>query len=578
MSQLREVDPRTLVPNPNNPRTVNTPKEMDAQLVASILAIGLIHPPRVREEDGKLVITAGHRRVKAAIAVKKKTIDVHVVNDDPAIDAMASLSENLVRVGMNPVDTWRGITRLEAEGWNEQAIADALALPVRAIKKLKLLSKLHPPMLDFMAKGSMPSEEQLRTIAAAPIEDQAEVWKANKPKKGQDVTWWEIARALTIARIPYTSKQFSDELGEEYGITWQEDLFAPAGEENRYTTNVDGFFGAQQAHMQANLPENGVLVPVGEYGAPQLPKGAERIYSAPRKTDKIGHYINPRTQEIETVAFRMPAPKKLAKGEGQVGGNGTGAVSDDESDSGAVVVKIRPDLTQKGDAMVGDYRTAAVGTALDDAAIPLDTLVGLLVLALSADNVSIQSSSYDIGANARADIRDRISQGGVLTLDQDTIHAAARDMLKFVLSCRTNQTNSGVASRVAGVALGADRHLPHMATEEFLSCLSRQALERRAASEGVGLGARVKDTRAALVKHCDGSVWRFPGALFALSEQEDRGRQKRHGYYVGGSATTTSGVTDDEQTSQTDELGDGDEEQTDDLGERNTEPGMMAAE
>ena len=100
MSELRSVDPRTLVPNPNNPRTVASPKEMDAQLAASISAIGIIHPPRVREEDGKLFITAGHRRVKASIAAKLKAIDVHVVNDEPAIDAMASMSENLVRVGM----------------------------------------------------------------------------------------------------------------------------------------------------------------------------------------------------------------------------------------------------------------------------------------------------------------------------------------------------------------------------------------------------------------------------------------------------------------------------------------------
>ena len=371
-----------------------------------------------------------------------------------------------------------------------------------------------------MAKGSMPNEEQLRTIAAAPVEDQAEVWKANKPKKGHDVTWWEIARALTVTRIPYTSKQFSDKLGEEYGVTWEEDLFAPAGQENRYTTNADGFFGAQEAHMQASLPANGVVVPVGEYGAPQLPKGAERVYSAPKKSDKIGHYVNPRTHEIETVVFRMPPPKKPAKA-------GAGGVADQggnnaESDEDTVIVKIRPDVTQKGDAIVGDYRTAALAAALDNTDIPLDKLVGLLVLALTGDNVSVQSSTYDLGANPRADIRDRISEGGVLTLDHDTLHAAARDMLKFVLSCRTNQTNSGVASRIAGVALFADDHLPHMATGEFLSCLSRQALERSAAAASVPLAARVKDTRAALVKHCAGSTWRFPGALFGLSEQEDR--------------------------------------------------------
>ena len=63
-------------------------------------------------------------------------------------------------------------------------IGDALALPVRTVRRLKLLAHLHPAMLDVMALGSMPSEEHLRTIAAATREEQAQVWKKHKPKKG----------------------------------------------------------------------------------------------------------------------------------------------------------------------------------------------------------------------------------------------------------------------------------------------------------------------------------------------------------------------------------------------------------
>ena len=60
-------------------------------------------------------------------------------------------------------------------------------------------------------------------------EDQAEVWKKYKPKK-QDpqVTWWEIARALTKTRMLAKHASFGDDLAQAYGITWAEDLFAPA--------------------------------------------------------------------------------------------------------------------------------------------------------------------------------------------------------------------------------------------------------------------------------------------------------------------------------------------------------------
>jgi ParB family chromosome partitioning protein len=43
--------------------------------------------------------------------------------------AMRSMVENSVREALNPVDQWRGIERLVALGWTEEAIALALALP-----------------------------------------------------------------------------------------------------------------------------------------------------------------------------------------------------------------------------------------------------------------------------------------------------------------------------------------------------------------------------------------------------------------------------------------------------------------
>ncbi|MBB4244581.1 ParB-like chromosome segregation protein Spo0J [Rhizobium tropici] len=73
----------------------------------------------------------------------------------------------------------RGIERLVALGWTEEAVAVALAFPVRQIRKLRLLANLLPSMLDQIAKGDMPNEQRLRTIAAASHDEQKEVWKAH---------------------------------------------------------------------------------------------------------------------------------------------------------------------------------------------------------------------------------------------------------------------------------------------------------------------------------------------------------------------------------------------------------------
>ena len=160
----------------------------------------------------------------------------------------------------------------------------------------------------------MPNEEQLRTIAAATPEEQAQVWKKHKPKKGQtDIAWHEVARALAKRRMPASAAKFGDDLAKAYGIVWEDDLFAPPGEDSRTTTNVEGFFGAQQEWLQNNLPERGRLLPVDEYGRCDLPKKAERVYGKPGKTDLVGHYIDTRTGEVQSVAYRLPEPNKAGK-------------------------------------------------------------------------------------------------------------------------------------------------------------------------------------------------------------------------------------------------------------------------
>src|SRR6202041_153035 len=130
MTELRSVDPRSLQSNPNNPRKTPVPQSMEAQLLASIKAVGIIQPPYVITSDaGALTIVAGHRRVAMAIQAELPLINVLVCDADEAADVMRSAAENLIRVSMSSVDTWRAIERLGGVGWNEQAIGDALALP-----------------------------------------------------------------------------------------------------------------------------------------------------------------------------------------------------------------------------------------------------------------------------------------------------------------------------------------------------------------------------------------------------------------------------------------------------------------
>lgn len=513
---LIKVDPRALKDNPDRTRRTKASPQADALLLATIKAVGIIQPPVIfPETDGGngYIINAGHRRVQQAIAAGLEEIEVLVA--EPANDngAMRSLVDNIAREPLNPVDQWRGIERLVALGWTEEAIAVALALPVRQVRKLRLLANILPAMLDCIATGNMPNEQQLRVIAAASLEEQSAVWKANKPKKGDpEVSWYRIANGLTKKRMHARDASFGDDLAQAYGIEWIEDLFAPADQDSRYTTNVEAFLGAQQEWMTQHLPKRGVIAETNSWGEVALPPKAERVHGKPGKSDRAAMYLD-REGKVQTVHFRMPEAQKP---------NRTGQADDAEADD-VVMAKPRPDVTRRGIAMIGDFRTDALHEALERGPIEDDTLMALLVLALAGRNITVASGAggdvYGFARMERHAVR-LVADDGTLAHDMVTLRSAARAALIDALSARVNRSDSGIVARIAGTAIGADGFLPNMGTEDFLDCLSRAALERSCKDTPVLLRARVRETRAALVEHFATGRFVHAAALFAPDAAE----------------------------------------------------------
>jgi ParB family chromosome partitioning protein len=174
--------------------------------------------------------------------------------------------------------------------------------------------------------------------------------------------------------------------------------------------------------------------------------------------------------------------------------------------------------------MIGEMRTEALVKALGREGLTSEALIGLLLLALAADNVSIRTHEY-------TPIRSIVSvivEGGKLTSDTALIQTTAIKVLQTVLNCRLAYgVGSGLAARIAGEAIGADADMPHMGTEEFLACLSRGALEAEAGRHRVLPRGRVKDTRAALVEQVREIRLVLPAAQFALTEQESSDFDKK---------------------------------------------------
>ena len=112
--ELRTVDPRSLIENPDNPRHRAPPDQADQQMAATARAIGILQPPVVREIEGKLMTIDGHRRVRGAIAAGLAEVRVVVLGggEDAADDEMRSMVGNIARKAMSAVEQWRAIEKL----------------------------------------------------------------------------------------------------------------------------------------------------------------------------------------------------------------------------------------------------------------------------------------------------------------------------------------------------------------------------------------------------------------------------------------------------------------------------------
>ncbi|MCP4734322.1 MAG: plasmid partitioning protein, partial [Bosea sp.] len=144
--------------------------------------------------------------------------------------------------------------------------------------------------------------------------------------------------------------------------------------------------------------------------------------------------------------------------------------------------------------------------------------MALLILAFTGQNVSVTTGAggvYYGHSRLARHVVALFDAEGHLACDMDTLRVAARSMLIEVLSCRENATKSGIVARVAGETIGANAFLPNMGTDDFLSSLSRPALEASCKDTPVLPRQRVRDTRAALVEHYKEGHFVHSAARFA---------------------------------------------------------------
>jgi ParB family transcriptional regulator, chromosome partitioning protein len=169
-SPLISVDPKTVSPNPEQPRRAFDPDAL-AALGDSIRLHGLLHPIVVQRDGDSYSLVAGERRLRAAQLVGVSSIPAIV---RPAAESSRhqlemALTENLLRTDLNPMEEAAAYARLsDAFGLTHEAIALRLGRSRSGISNAIRLLDLPAPVQEAVADSRLTASHA-RALLVLPL-------------------------------------------------------------------------------------------------------------------------------------------------------------------------------------------------------------------------------------------------------------------------------------------------------------------------------------------------------------------------------------------------------------------------
>jgi len=530
------VEVKLLHDDPDRERKRQDP-EADKLFLESIRATGgpvvqpvvRPHPDKaLREADPPhYMIILGHRRVAACQQAGFKVIFCTLVTDaeDPAIRQSMRMADNHARAPLAPLDLWASVKEMRERQVSIETVAAVLAVPVSYARRLEKLAHVAPPVLALIDKHGMPDTRQLSVIAMAPAEVQERAAKAKDiwmgTGKTKSITWYQFAQHCVVDRISAARALFQVD-GNPTGVVFDEDLFAQPGAEDAITTSdIAGFLAAQRAAVErkaADLADKGyeirILDKSPEWGKDidgwQVSHSMGELLSLnhakwpkPTKKDplvRIAIWIAPTGWQAGQVhAFAMAeyvsprVQRKKDMAEKRLAGSAAQDVDKDEP---------APGISIEGQRRVSKLKTDELRTSLMDDKFSARSLLHVLLLALTAQNVHVMGNPDQ--PNMITDFRDLLplllgGDDGMVQPSHDRLAEIAGQAIARILICdqpRSLHSSGPIADTIARI-LGA-RVVERFDTAEFLAFCNGDTLAEACQVAGIKPAAKVSDRRKQL--------------------------------------------------------------------------------
>ncbi|MGA7989292.1 MAG: ParB/RepB/Spo0J family partition protein [Candidatus Dormiibacterota bacterium] len=230
---LVNLDPRTVAPNPEQPRRSFDPEAL-ATLGDSIRLHGLLHPIVVQRDGDAYRLVAGERRLRAAQLAGVSAIPAIV---RPAAESgrqslEVALTENLVRTDLNPIEEAAAYARLaDAFGLTHEAIALRLGRTRSTVSNAIRLLNLPAPVQEAVAESRLtaghgrallvlPNPGDQEAVAAQAIADGLSVRETERAvqERLERPTAAPSPRSTAPAEIPATPDDVALRRGLEQAL------------------------------------------------------------------------------------------------------------------------------------------------------------------------------------------------------------------------------------------------------------------------------------------------------------------------------------------------------------------------
>ena len=151
-SGVMDIPVKDIASNPLQPRKDGLDEKSLQDLISSIKAKGIITPITVQEDNGKYILIAGERRLRASKLAGLKVIPGYIVSISNESELMEiALIENIQRENLNPIDEAEGYAVLQSKfNHSQDSIAKAVGKKRVTISNTLRLLKLPRKIINSL--------------------------------------------------------------------------------------------------------------------------------------------------------------------------------------------------------------------------------------------------------------------------------------------------------------------------------------------------------------------------------------------------------------------------------------------